>query len=87
MRRRTRQRGACLSPACGARVEAWQVFCGGCWRRLPVDIRQRIDAARTARQPHVAAAAAAEGKAWIVAHPPAVLAARVCGEASEGARE
>lgn len=67
--------------ACSRPIERWMRICNPCWKRLPVDQRAAIAAARQAGNTVEVSTLTRAAAAWLAEHSPAAIAARQLGEA------
>lgn len=70
----------CPVAGCGNHRERWQSVCGPCWRRVPVDLRAAVDAAKMQRAAHLVARAEIAATRWLTEHPASAGIARVVGD-------
>ncbi|MBM3927109.1 MAG: hypothetical protein FJ335_01410 [Sphingomonadales bacterium] len=79
-RGRAGQRYECPTPGCFGERLHWQASCRSCWKRVPADLRSRMESARAAKGRHLISGASMAIAGWLVANPPAVAIARITGE-------
>lgn len=79
-RGRAGQRYERPTPGCIGERAHWQAACPSCWKRVPSDLRARMDSARATKGRHLMSAASMAIAGWLVANPPAEAIARIVGE-------
>lgn len=70
----------CPVAGCGNARERWRSVCHVCWRRLPVDLRAAIDAAKAQKAAHLIARAEIAATRWLTEHPACAAIARIVGD-------